>query len=109
MPSAISGVATDSKSSVCRESALFPRPVCKTSNDLVERIVNDRIPAIFIEASVPPRSIQAVQAACAARGHPVAIGGELFSDSMGPPGTEEGTYTGMVRHNVRTLMEALQD
>jgi manganese/zinc/iron transport system substrate-binding protein len=76
---------------------------------LVERIVNDRIPAIFIEASVPPRSIQAVQAACAARGHPVAIGGELFSDSMGPPGTEEGTYTGMVRHNVRTLMEALQD
>jgi manganese/zinc/iron transport system substrate-binding protein len=76
---------------------------------LVRRIVEDRIPAIFVEASIPPRSIQAVQAACAARGHQVAIGGELFSDSMGPPGTEEGTYAGMVRHNIRTLMEALQD
>jgi manganese/zinc/iron transport system substrate-binding protein len=75
---------------------------------LVQRIVRDRIPAIFIEASIPPRSIQAVQAACQARGHRVAIGGELFSDSMGPPGTEEGTYAGMVRHNVRTLLEALQ-
>jgi manganese/zinc/iron transport system substrate-binding protein len=75
---------------------------------LVQRIVEDRIPAIFIEASIPPRSIEAVQAACAARGHRVAIGGELFSDSMGPPGTEEGTYAGMVRHNVRTLVDALQ-
>jgi manganese/zinc/iron transport system substrate-binding protein len=75
---------------------------------LVQRIVEDRIPAIFIEASIPPRSIEAVQAACEARGHPVAIGGELFSDSMGPPGTEEGTYSGMVRHNIRTLLEALQ-
>lgn len=75
---------------------------------LVQRIVSDRIPAIFVEASIPPRSIQAVQAACAALGHRVAIGGELFSDSMGPPGTEEGTYEGMVRHNIRTLFDALQ-
>jgi manganese/zinc/iron transport system substrate-binding protein len=75
---------------------------------LVQRIVNDRIPAIFIETSVPPRSIQAVKAACAASGHQVAIGGELFSDSMGRAGTEEGTYAGMVRHNVRTLVQALQ-
>jgi manganese/zinc/iron transport system substrate-binding protein len=75
---------------------------------LVHRIVTDRIPAIFVESSIPRRSIEAVQAACAARGHKVAIGGELFSDSMGPPGTDEGTYLGMVRHNVRTLAEALQ-
>ena len=75
---------------------------------LVQRIVEDRIPAIFIEASIPPRSIEAVQAASEARSHRVAIGGELFSDSMGPPGTEEGTYPGMVRHNVRTVLEALQ-
>jgi manganese/zinc/iron transport system substrate-binding protein len=74
---------------------------------LVQRIVADRVPAIFVEASIPPRSIQAVQAACAALDHEVAIGGELFSDSMGPPGTEEGTYTGMVQHNIRTLFDAL--
>ena len=75
---------------------------------LVHRIVQGRIPAIFVEASIPPRSIQAVQAACQARGHRVAIGGELFSDSMGPPGTKEGTYAGMVQHNVRTLVAGLQ-
>jgi manganese/zinc/iron transport system substrate-binding protein len=75
---------------------------------LVGRIVKDQVPAIFVETSIPPRSIQAVQAACAARGHRVAIGGELFSDSMGPANSEEGTYAGMVRHNVRTLVQALQ-
>jgi manganese/zinc/iron transport system substrate-binding protein len=75
---------------------------------LVQRIVTDRIPAIFVESSIPRRSIEAVQAACAARGHKLAICGELFSDSMGPPGTEKGTYLGMVRHNVQTLVESLQ-
>lgn len=77
----------------------------------VERVVNlvveRRIPAVFIESSVPRRSIEAVQAAVRAQGHEVAIGGQLYSDSMGPAGTPEGTYIGMVRHNVDTLVEAL--
>ena len=60
------------------------------------------------EASVPRRSIEAVQAACRDRGHEIAIGGQLFSDSMGATGTAEGTYVGMVRHNVNTLVEALR-
>jgi manganese/zinc/iron transport system substrate-binding protein len=75
---------------------------------LTDLIVDRRIPAIFVESSVPRRSIEAVQAACRARGHDVAIGGQLFSDSMGAAGTPEGTYTGMVRHNVDTLVEALR-
>lgn len=74
---------------------------------VVDRVVESRIPAIFVESSVPRRSIEAVQAAVRSRGHEVAVGGELFSDSMGPAGTEEGTYPGMVRHNVNTLVEAL--
>jgi manganese/zinc/iron transport system substrate-binding protein len=42
------------------------------------------------------------------RGFAVAIGGELFSDAMGNPGTPEGTYTGMVRHNIDTIVSALK-
>ena len=54
-----------------------------------------------------PRTIEAVQAAVRARGFDVAIGGELFSDAMGDPDTPEGTYVGMVRHNIDTIVEAL--
>jgi manganese/zinc/iron transport system substrate-binding protein len=70
-------------------------------------VAEERVPAIFIESSIPRRNIEAVQAAARARGFEVAIGGMLFSDAMGDPGTEEGTYPGMVRHNVRTIVEAL--
>lgn len=75
---------------------------------VVDLVVERRVPAIFYESSIAPRSIEAVQAACRARGHAPAIGGELFSDSMGPPGTPEGTYPGMVRHNIDTIVEALR-
>jgi manganese/zinc/iron transport system substrate-binding protein len=75
---------------------------------LVDAIVGREVKAIFVESSVPRRSIEAVQAACGARGHDVAIGGQLFSDAMGPAGTPEGTYAGMVRHNVKTIVEALR-
>lgn len=70
-------------------------------------IVELGVPAIFVESSVSPRTIEAVQAAVRDRGHEVAIGGELFSDAMGAEGTEEGTYIGMVEHNVNTITEAL--
>ena len=66
-----------------------------------------RIPAIFVESSIPPSTIEAVQAASQARGWDVQIGGELYSDAMGASGTPEGTYIGMVRHNVSTVVEAL--
>jgi manganese/zinc/iron transport system substrate-binding protein len=75
--------------------------------DLADFIVERRIPAIFVESSVPPRTIEAVQAAVRAQGFDVQIGGELFSDAMGDPGTEEGTYVGMVRHNVDTIVNSL--
>jgi len=74
---------------------------------LADFIVTRRIPAIFVESSVPPRTIEAVQAAVRARGFEVKIGGQLFSDAMGNPGTPEGTYPGMVRHNIDTIVGAL--
>lgn len=75
--------------------------------DLSEFIAERQIPAIFVESSVPARAIEAVQAAVRANGAEVGIGGELFSDAMGDEGTEEGTYIGMVRHNVDVIADAL--
>ncbi len=75
--------------------------------DLSQFIADREIPAVFVESSVPQRNIEAVQAAVQSRGFDVAIGGELFSDAMGNPGTPEGNYIGMVRHNVDTIVGAL--
>ncbi len=75
--------------------------------ELAEFIAERQIPAIFVESSVPPATIEAVQAAVQDRGFDVVIGGQLFSDAMGAAGTPEGTYLGMVRHNVDTIVGAL--
>lgn len=74
---------------------------------LADFIVANRIPAIFVESSVPVRNIEAIQAAVRSRGFDVQIGGQLFSDAMGDAGTPEGTYIGMVRHNIDTIAKAL--
>ena len=76
--------------------------------DLVSYIVEKQIPAIFVESSVPQRNVEAVQAAVQAQGFDVQIGGSLFSDAMGSEGTPEGTYIGMVRHNIDTIVSALK-
>jgi manganese/zinc/iron transport system substrate-binding protein len=75
---------------------------------VVDLVVERRVKAIFVESSVPRRAIEAVQAAAAERGHQVTIGGQLFSDAMGAAGTPEGTYVGMVRHNVNTMVDSLK-
>ena len=73
----------------------------------VDLVVQRRIPAIFVESSVSDRNIRAVIEGAARRGHRVVVGGELFSDAMGKPGTYEGTYVGMIDHNVTTMARAL--
>jgi manganese/zinc/iron transport system substrate-binding protein len=75
--------------------------------DLVDLIVERQIPAIFVESSVPPATIEAVQAAARSRGWDVSIGQPLFSDAMGKDGTFEGTYIGMVTWNVNAIVSAL--
>jgi manganese/zinc/iron transport system substrate-binding protein len=80
----------------------------KDVQDLAALIVRRKIPAIFVESSVPKATIEAVQAAVRSQGWDVKIGGQLFSDAMGKEGTPEGTYVGMVRHNVDTIAKALK-
>jgi manganese/zinc/iron transport system substrate-binding protein len=75
--------------------------------NLAAFIVEREIPAIFVESSVPPKFIEAVQAAVESRGFDVKVGGSLYSDAMGNPGTPDGTYIGMIRHNIDTIVGAL--
>ena len=76
--------------------------------ELARFIAERQIAAIFVESSVPPRTIEAVQEAVRSRGWDVTIGGELFSDALGQDGTLAGTYVGMVRHNIDTIVAALR-
>lgn len=75
---------------------------------VVDLVVDSEVPAIFVESSVPRRTVISVQEAVRSRGRELAIGGELFSDALGAEGSPEGTYPGMVRHNVETIVEALR-
>ncbi len=74
---------------------------------LVDVLVSRNIPAVFVESSVPDKYVRALIEGAAARGHEVVVGGELFSDAMGRPGTWEGTYIGMIDHNASTVARAL--
>lgn len=75
---------------------------------LVDFIVTRAIPAVFVESSVSDRALKAVLAGVQQRGQQITIGGSLFSDALGMPGTPEGTYIGMVKHNVNTIVTALR-
>jgi manganese/zinc/iron transport system substrate-binding protein len=76
--------------------------------ELADFLAENEIKAIFIESSVPPQTIEAVQDAARDRGWELEIGGELYSDAGGDEGTEAETYTGMFRENVETITEALK-
>jgi manganese/zinc/iron transport system substrate-binding protein len=76
--------------------------------DLVNYIVDKKIKAVFVETSVSEKNINAIIEGCQKKGHDVKIGGYLFSDAMGADGTPEGTYQGMVRKNVNTIVMALK-
>ncbi len=76
--------------------------------DLVNFIVDKKIKAVFVETSVSEKNINAIVEGCQQKGHTVTIGGNLYSDAMGAEGTPEGTYMGMVKSNVNTLVNSLK-
>ena len=91
----IQGISTESEAGLNRISAL------------VDLLVARDVPAVFVETSVSDRNVRALIEGAAAQGHDVRIGGSLFSDAMGPEGTYEGTWLGMIDHNVTTISRAL--
>ncbi len=92
----IQGISTESEAGV------------SDINALIDYMVQRKIKAVFVESSVSEKNVKALLEGCQSRGHEVRIGGELFSDAMGADGTAAGTYTGMVRHNVGTIVGALK-
>ena len=80
----------------------------KDRRDLVNLIVSQKIKSVFVETSVSSKSLEAVISDCKQRGWEVKIGGTLYSDAMGRAETPEGTYMGMVRANVRTIVAGLK-
>jgi manganese/zinc/iron transport system substrate-binding protein len=91
----IQGISTESEAGLVRIA------------ELVDLLVTRQIRAVFVESSVSDRNIRALIEGAEAQGHQVAIGGELYSDAMGSPGTYEGTYIGMIDHNVTVITRAL--
>lgn len=73
----------------------------------VDLLHEKKVPSVFVESSINQNSIKAVIEGAAKKGMDVSLGGELFSDAMGQAGTEEGTYLGMYRHNVKTVYDGL--
>lgn len=92
----IQGVSTESEAGV------------KGINELVDFIVQRKIKAIFVETSVSDENVKSLLEGCRAQKHEVKIGGQLYSDAMGDPGTPTGNYEGMIRHNITTIVQALK-
>ncbi|WP_042473760.1 metal ABC transporter solute-binding protein, Zn/Mn family [Bacillus ndiopicus] len=92
----LQGLSTDSEYGV------------KDVQNMVDYLVENNIKAIFVESSVSDKAMKAVIEGAKEKGHDVAIGGELFSDAMGAEGTEEGTYLGMYKYNVDTIVDSLK-
>ena len=75
----------------------------------VARVIAERdVSAVFLESSVPPQTIQAVLASARRQGQEAVVGAELFADAAGAEGTPEGSYAGMIRHNVSALVRGLR-
>jgi len=91
----IQGISTESEAGL------------KAIEDLVDLLVEKQVPAVFIETTVTERNVRALVEGAAARGWTVEIGGTLYSDAMGDPGTYEGTYIGMIDANVTRIVRAL--
>lgn len=76
--------------------------------EIQDMIVERKIPAVFVESAVAPKTIEALVEPCRAKGWDLKIGGNLYADALGAAGTSDETYAGMLRHNVETIVAALK-
>lgn len=80
----------------------------KDVQNLSNFIIEKQVKAIFVESSVPRRTIEALQEAVKAKGFDVKIGGSLYSDALGDTNSVEGSYIGMFEYNVNTIVSELK-
>lgn len=91
----IQGISTDAETAIA------------DIREMVDAVVENGVPAVFVETTINPRTINAVIDGARERGHEIRVGGELFSDAMGEEGTPEGTYIGMLRANTQAIVNGL--
>lgn len=91
----LKGISTDEEKDITHQE------------ELQAMIIERQIPAVFVESAVSHRTVESLVEPCRAAGHDLQLGGELFADAMGQAGTPEATYSGMIRHNVKTIVTAL--
>jgi manganese/zinc/iron transport system substrate-binding protein len=91
----LKGISTDEEKDLNRQE------------ELQRMIIERKIPAVFVESAVAPKTIEALVEPCKAADWDLKIGGNLYADALGPAGTDDATYAGMIRHNVRTIATAL--
>lgn len=91
----IQGLSTDSEAGL------------RDLENLVRLLVERGVPAVFVETTLSDKNVRALLEGARARGHEVRIGGSLYSDAMGEPGTYTGTYPGMIDHNATVIARAL--
>ncbi|WP_127145363.1 metal ABC transporter solute-binding protein, Zn/Mn family [Pelagibacterium montanilacus] len=92
---AVQGISTDAEAGIA------------DIRDTAQLLVDTATPAVFVESTINPRTIEAVIAAAAAQGHAVSVGDPLYSDALGEPGTPAGTYVGMIVENTTNIVVAL--
>jgi manganese/zinc/iron transport system substrate-binding protein len=80
----------------------------KDITNLVDYIIENKVPAVFVESSVSKRNIEAIIEGCKRKDHHLILGGSLFSDALGSHETGGETYIKMMMHNTRTLVQALK-
>ena len=95
-PVGLKGISTEDEVSLSR------------MDEVAQLIIDNKLPAVFVESSVAPRIVEAVIEPCKAAGHEVGIGGELYADALGPDGSGAETYEGMMRANTATIVAGLQ-
>lgn len=81
----------------------------RSVSDLVNIIIEQKIPAVFIETSISDRSVKAVVEGVRKKGFPLKIGGSLYSDALGERNGPQGNYIGMVKYNIQTIVQGLKD
>ncbi len=91
----VQGISTESEASIA--------DIRTTARSIADR----GVPAVFIESTINPRTVQAVLDAARDLGAEVTIGGTLYGDALGEAGTLEGSYLGMMYVTTRRIVEGL--
>ena len=91
----LKGISTDSEKDLAHQE------------EVQKMIIERKIPAVFVESTIAHRTIEALIEPCRAAGWDLKNGGELYSDALGAADSDASTYTGMIRHNVQTIVKGL--